>query len=246
MTTDQLTYRGTSFLHSASQPEAIFTPEDFTAEHQMIADTAKKFIEKEVRPHNEQIEGGDFTLVRSLLGKAGELGLLAHSIPEKYGGLGLDKITKGLVGEIIGAAGGYSVAHSNHTCIATLPITYFGSQWQKERYLPKLASGEFIGAYCLTEPSAGSDALAASTTALLNEEGTHYLLNGTKMFITNASFSDTFIVYAKVDGPSLRHSSLKKTFQAYHLDRKNRRWASKVRPRQPYFLTTVKCLSGTY
>ena len=217
MTTDQLIYRGTSFLHSASQPEAIFTPEDFTAEHQLIADTAKKFIEKEVRPHNEQIEGGDFTLVRSLLGKAGELGLLAHSIPEKYGGLGLDKITKGLVGEIIGAAGGYSVAHSNHTCIATLPITYFGSQWQKERYLPKLASGEFIGAYCLTEPSAGSDALAASTTALLNEEGTHYLLNGTKMFITNASFSDTFIVYAKVDGTKFTAFIVEKDFPGLSL-----------------------------
>ena len=217
MTTDQLTYRGTSFLHSASQPEAIFTPEDFTGEHHMIADTAKKFIEKEVRLHNEQIEGGDFTLVRSLLGKAGELGLLAHSIPEKYGGLGLDKITKGLVGEIIGAAGGYSVAHSNHTCIATLPITYFGSQWQKERYLPKLASGEFIGAYCLTEPSAGSDALAASTTALLNEEGTHYLLNGTKMFITNASFSNTFIVYAKVDSTKFTAFIVEKDFPGLSL-----------------------------
>jgi len=217
LTTDQLTYRGTSFLHSASQPEAIFTPEDFTGEHHMIADTAKNFIEKEVRPHNEQIEGGDFTLVRSLLGKAGELGLLAHSIPEKYGGLGLDKITKGLVGEIIGAAGGYSVAHSNHTCIATLPITYFGSQWQKERYLPKLASGEFIGAYCLTEPSAGSDALAASTTALLNEEGTHYLLNGTKMFITNASFSNTFIVYAKVDSTKFTAFIVEKDFPGLSL-----------------------------
>ena len=143
--------------------------------------------------------------------------MLAHSIPEKYGGLGLDKITKGLVGEIIGAAGGYSVAHSNHTCIATLPITYFGSQWQKERYLPKLASGEFIGAYCLTEPSAGSDALAASTTALLNEEGTHYLLNGTKMFITNASFSDTFIVYAKVDGTKFTAFIVEKNFPGLSL-----------------------------
>lgn len=217
MTTEQLTYRGASFLHSASNCEAIFTPEDFTAEHLMIADTAKKFIEKEVRPHNEEIEGGDFGLVRSLLEKAGDLGLLAHSIPEKYGGLGLDKITKGLVGEIVGAAGGYSVAHSNHTCIATLPITYFGSQWQKDTYLPKLASGEFIGAYCLTEPSAGSDALAATTTAILNKEGTHYLLNGTKMFITNASFSDTFIVYAKVNGTAFTAFIVEKGFPGLSL-----------------------------
>ncbi|WP_445327045.1 acyl-CoA dehydrogenase family protein [Sporosarcina sp. FSL K6-1508] len=210
--TDQLTYRGASFLHSSSQHETIFTPEDFTAEHLLIAETARKFIEKEVRPHNDQIEGGDFELVRLLLGKAGDLGLIAHSIPEKYGGLGLDKITKGLIGEIVGAAGGYSVAHSNHTCIATLPITYFGSAWQKETYLPKLASGEFIGAYCLTEPSAGSDALAATTTAILNDEGTHYILNGSKIFITNASFSNTFIVYAKVDGTAFTAFIVEKDF----------------------------------
>jgi len=217
MATNQITYRGASFLHQASHSEDIFTTEDFTAEHLMIATTAKKFIEKEVRPHNESIEEGNFELVRSLLGKAGDLGLLAHSIPEKYGGLGLDKISKGLVGEIVGAAGGYSVAHSNHTCIATLPITYFGSEWQKETYLPKLASGEFIGAYCLTEPSAGSDALAAKTTAKLNDEGTHYILNGTKMFITNASFSDTFIVYAKVDGTAFTAFIVEKDFPGLSL-----------------------------
>ena len=191
-------YKGASFLYQSSQ--RVFTPEDFTDEHRLIAKTAKRFLEKEVRPHNEAIENQDFGLVKELFGKAGELGLLGHSIPEAYGGLGLDKISKGLVGESLGSAGGYGVAHSNHTCIATLPITYFGTPQQKEKYLPKLASGEFIGAYCLTEPGAGSDALSAKTTAKLNEAGTHYLLNGTKMFITNAAFSDTFIVYAKVDG----------------------------------------------
>lgn len=217
LTTKELTYRGASFLYRPSQEQDIFTPEDFTDEHLMIANTAKHFLEKEVRPNNEAIEEGDFTLVRSLLTKAGDMGLLAHSIPEKYGGLGLDKITKGLVGETIGAGGGYSVAHSNHTCIATLPITYFGSPWQKETYLPKLASGEFIGAYCLTEPSAGSDALAAMTTAKLNAAGTHYLLNGTKMFITNASFSDTFIVYAKVDGTAFTAFIIEKDFPGLSL-----------------------------
>lgn len=195
-----ITYRGASFLYNKTKAAAVFTPEDFTDEHKMIAKTARRFLEDEVWPHNEKIESQDFALVKTLLGKAGDLGLLAHSIPEKYGGLGLDKISKGLVGEALGPAGGYGVAHSNHTCIATLPITYFGTEQQKQKYLPKLASGEWIGAYCLTEPGAGSDALAAQTTAKLNAAGTHYLLNGTKMFITNAAFSDTFIVYAKIDG----------------------------------------------
>lgn len=194
-----LAYRGGSFLYENSAATQIFTPEDFTEEHTLIYKTAKRFLKNEVWPHNEKIEQQDFTLVKSLLEKAGALGLLGHSVPEQYGGLGLDKISKGIVGEALGPAGGYGVAHANHTCIATLPITYFGTSEQKLRYLPKLASGEFIGAYCLTEPNAGSDALASQTTARLDESGTHYVLNGTKMFITNAAFSDTFIVYAKVD-----------------------------------------------
>lgn len=207
-----LLYRGGSFLYAGSEQEAVFTPEDFTEEHHLIRKTAKRFLESEVRPNNEKIEQQDFELVKRLLGKAGDLGLLAHSIPEQYGGLGLDKISKGIVGEALGPAGGYSVAHSNHTCIATLPITYFGTPEQKEKYLPKLASGEFIGAYCLTEPNAGSDALAAQTTARLNSAGTHYILNGTKMFITNAAFSDTFIVYAKVDGTAFTAFIVEKDF----------------------------------
>lgn len=203
-------YKGADFLVKSAGP--IFAPERFSDEHKMIAKTAKQFLEKEVHPHNERLESQDFELVQELFHKAGELGLLAHSIPEAYGGLGLDKISKGLVGEALGPAGGYGVAHSNHTCIATLPITYFGTPEQKEYYLPKLASGEFIGAYCLTEPGAGSDALSAQTTAVLNEEGTHYVLNGTKMYITNAAFSDTFITYAKVDG---------KAFTAFIVEKKH-------------------------
>ncbi|MBN8235942.1 acyl-CoA dehydrogenase family protein [Halobacillus kuroshimensis] len=193
-------WKGGRFLTSDVDPEAVFTPEDQTEEHRMIGRTARQFIEGEVRPHRERIERGDYDFVARKMKKAGDLGLLAHSIPEKYGGLGLDKISKGIVGEALGSAGGYSVAHSNHTCIATLPITYFGSEEQKKKYLPKLASGAFIGAYCLTEPEAGSDALSAKTTAVMNESGSHYVLNGTKIYITNAAFSDTFIVYAKVDG----------------------------------------------
>ncbi|WP_241156887.1 acyl-CoA dehydrogenase family protein [Bacillus sp. FJAT-42376] len=187
-------------MYEASDYRSCFTPEDFTEEHKMMAQTALAFAQREVDPFREEIEAQNFERVVELLHKAGDLGLLAHSIPEAYGGLGLDKITKGIVGEAIGRTSGYGVAHSNHTCIATLPITYFGTKEQKEKYLPKLASGEYIGAYCLTEPGSGSDALAAKTTAVLNKEETHYILNGTKLYITNAAFSDTFIIYAKIDG----------------------------------------------
>ncbi|RWZ58125.1 acyl-CoA dehydrogenase [Halobacillus fulvus] len=203
---------GGEFLVEEILPEAIFTPEDRTDEHHMMANTARQFISREIHPNNERIEGGDFPFVAEKMKQAGELGLLAHSIPEQYGGLGLDKISKGIVGEALGNASGYSVAHSNHTCIATLPITYFGTKEQKEKYLPKLASGEYIGAYCLTEPEAGSDALAAKMTAKLNDEETHYVLNGTKIYITNASFSDTFIVYAKVDGDKFTAFIVEKDF----------------------------------
>lgn len=217
MINETLNYPGAGFLYQPSDTEAVFTPEDVSDEHLLIGKTAKRFLEKEIRPNNEKIEQQDFKLVRELMQKAGELGLLAHSVPEKYGGLGLDKISKGIVGENLGSAGGYGVAHSNHTCIATLPITYFGTPAQKEYYLPKLASGEFIGAYCLTEPEAGSDALSARTTAVLNEAGTHYLLNGSKMFITNAAFSDTFIVYAKVDGTAFTAFIVEKDFPGLSL-----------------------------
>lgn len=217
MINDTLSYPGAGFLYQPSETDAIFTPEDLSDEHLLIGKTAKRFLETEIRPNNEKIEQQDFALVRKLMQKAGDLGLLAHSVPEQYGGLGLDKISKGIVGENLGAAGGYGVAHSNHTCIATLPITYFGTPAQKEYYLPKLASGEFVGAYCLTEPEAGSDALSARTTAVLNEAGTHYLLNGSKMFITNAAFSDTFIVYAKVDGTAFTAFIVEKDYPGLSL-----------------------------
>ncbi|MFC7322819.1 acyl-CoA dehydrogenase family protein [Halobacillus campisalis] len=205
--------KGGGFLIHEILPESIFTPEDRTDEHKMIGDTARQFISREIHPYRKDLESGNFKLVEEKMKHAGELGLLSHSIPEQYGGLGLDKISKGIVGEALGNASGYSVAHSNHTCIATLPITYFGTPLLKEKYLPKLASGEYIGAYCLTEPEAGSDALSAKTTATLNSEGTHYILNGTKIYITNAAFSDTFIVYAKVDGVHFTAFVVERTFK---------------------------------
>src|SRR5699024_10035800 len=184
----------------------------------MIQQTALQFINQEVRPRQKEIEEEqDFDLVVNLLKEAGKLGLLAHSVPEQYGGLGLDKISKGIVGEALGSAGSYSVAHSNHTCIATLPITYYGTKQQKEKYLGKLASGKYIGAYCLTEPDAGSDAMAAKTREDLNEAKKHYLFNGSKIFITNAQFSDTFIVYAKVGGTYFTAFIVEKDFPGLSL-----------------------------
>jgi alkylation response protein AidB-like acyl-CoA dehydrogenase len=217
MTQTRSSRSGADFLYQHSGSEDIFTPEDFTDEHKMIAKTAHQFVTKEVEAHRETIENQDFDQVVTLLKKAGELGLLGHSIPEKYGGLGLDKISKGIVGEVVGRTSGYGVAQSNHTCIATLPITHFGTNEQKEKYLPKLASGEYLGAYCLTEPNAGSDALASQTTAVLNNEGTHYILNGTKLYITNAVFSDTFIIYAKIDGKHFSAFIVEKDFPGLSL-----------------------------
>ncbi|WP_047151730.1 acyl-CoA dehydrogenase family protein [Aneurinibacillus tyrosinisolvens] len=227
---------GGSFLIDTPETGAVYTPEDFTEEHRMIAATAKQFIEREVDPYHEEIEKQDFDRVVALLRQAGELGLLAHSIPEAYGGLGLDKASKGLVGETIGRTSGYGVAHSNHTCIATLPITYFGTKAQKEKYLPKLASGEYLGAYCLTEPSSGSDALSARTTARLNAEGTHYILNGTKLYITNAVFSDTFIVYAKVDGDKFSAFIVEKDFPGLSLGPEENKMGIKGSSTRPVIL----------
>ncbi|WP_164670499.1 acyl-CoA dehydrogenase family protein [Virgibacillus doumboii] len=209
-------YGGSYLVNQITADEAFF-PEDLTEEHKMIQKTAQQFSTKEVEPRHKEIEAQHFDVVADLMKQAGDLGLLAHSIPEEFGGLGLDKISKGIVGEQVGRTGSYGVAHSNHTCIATLPITYYGTTEQKQKYLPKLASGEYIGAYCLTEPDAGSDAMSGKTTAVLNNEKTHYLLNGTKIYITNATFSDTFIVYAKVDGEHYTAFIVEKNFPGLKL-----------------------------
>lgn len=248
MSGNALQIRGGQFLLKDEVNPDLFTPEDFTEEHRLIQKTAAEFVEQEVLPNNEAIERQDFDCVVMLLRKAGELGLLAHSVPEEYGGLGLDKITKCIVGEAVGASGAYGVAHSNHTCIATLPITYFGTPEQKRKYLPKLASGVYLGAYCLTEPSSGSDALNAKTTARLNEAGTHYLLNGTKQFITNAEFADTFIVYAKVDGDKFTAFIVERGFPGLHLGPEENKMGIKgSSTRQVYFedcLVPVENLLG--
>jgi alkylation response protein AidB-like acyl-CoA dehydrogenase len=205
-------FAGGEFLITDAAPEEVFTPEDFTDEHKMILETAKGFVEKEIQPIIDKLEEKDHDLVLSLLAKAGELGLLGTDVPEEYGGLGLDKVSTTLVAEAMGPAASFGVVYGAHTGIGSLPIVYFGNDAQKEKYLPKLASGEWCGAYCLTEPGAGTDALNAKTKAVLSEDGKYYILNGEKMFITNAGWASSFIVYAKVNGEQFTGFIVEKDF----------------------------------
>ncbi|MHB9145998.1 MAG: acyl-CoA dehydrogenase family protein [Symbiobacteriia bacterium] len=193
-------YKGGSFFLEYPDPETVFTPEDFSDEHKMIAETAAEFVEKEILPVAAAIEEHNFDHSVALMKKAGELGLLSSDIPEEYEGLGLDKVSTTLITEAITRSGSWSLTHGAHTGIGTLPIVFFGTEEQKQKYLPVLGSGEKIAAYALTEPGSGSDALGAKTTAVLSPDGKHYLLNGTKQWITNSGFADVIIVYAKVDG----------------------------------------------
>ena len=209
---DNRIFAGGEFLITDVVPEEVFTPEDFTDEHRMILETAKDFVEKEIHPNIDNLEEKDHELVLSLLGKAGELGLLSTDVPEEYGGLGLDKVSTTVVAEAMGTAAAFGVVYGAHTGIGTLPIVYFGNEEQKQKYLPKLASGEWCGAYCLTEPGAGTDALNAKTKAVLSEDGMSYILNGEKMFITNAGWASSFIVYAKVDGEQFTGFIVEKDF----------------------------------
>jgi alkylation response protein AidB-like acyl-CoA dehydrogenase len=192
--------RGGSFLIEERTPEEVFTPEDFSEQHQLIAQTAEEFANKEIVPNIEKMEHKDFAVIRELLRKAGELGLSGVDVPEQYGGMEMDKVTSSIIADRIAKYGGFSTTWGAHTCIGTLPIVYFGTEQQKKKYLPGLASGEKVGAYALSESSSGSDALNCRTQAKLSPEGQHYILNGEKMWITNAGFADLFIVFAKIDG----------------------------------------------
>ena len=192
--------KGGGFLIEDVEINRVITPEDFTDEQKMIAQTTQDYVSNEVLPVVENLEHHEFDHSVRLLKTAGDLGLLAADVPEEYEGLGLDKISSALIAEKMSPAGGFSITHGAHVGIGSLPIVLFGNHEQKSHYLPKLASGELIAAYALTEPGSGSDALGAKTTAKLNEAGTHYVLNGEKQWITNAGFADVFVVYAKIDG----------------------------------------------
>lgn len=204
--------KGGSFLIDETNYEHIFTPEDFSDEHQMIGKTTEDYILQDVVPHIDQIENHEFEHSVRLLKKAGELGLLGADVPEEFGGLGLDKISSPIITEKFARAGSFSLSYGAHVGIGSLPIVLFGNQAQKEKYLPGLASGETIAAYALTEPGSGSDALGAKTTAVLNEAGTHYVLNGEKQWITNSAFADVFVVYAKIDGEHFSAFIVEKDF----------------------------------
>jgi alkylation response protein AidB-like acyl-CoA dehydrogenase len=192
--------KGGSFLIEDRDPGEMFTPEDISEEQRMFARTAEEFLRKEVIPREDAIYAKDYAVHRELMQKAGELGLLSIDIPEKHGGLGLHKVSSAVVGEQFALQASFAGTQSSHVNIGTLPIVFFGTEEQKQKYLPKLASGEWIGAYALTEPQSGSDALAAKTKAVLSGDGRHYILNGQKMWITNGGFADLFTVFAKVDG----------------------------------------------
>ncbi|MDQ0338401.1 alkylation response protein AidB-like acyl-CoA dehydrogenase [Caldalkalibacillus uzonensis] len=192
--------RGGGFLIEDVTPEQVLTPEEFSEEHRMIAKTTEEFVLNEVRPVLEEIENHNFEHTVRLLKQAGELGLLGADIPEKYGGLGLDKISSSLITEYLSPGRSFALSFGAHVGIGTLPIVFFGNEEQKKKYLPALATGEKIAAYALTEPSSGSDALGAKTVAKLSDCGKYYLLTGEKQWITNSGFADVFVVYAKVDG----------------------------------------------
>jgi alkylation response protein AidB-like acyl-CoA dehydrogenase len=187
------------FLVNEVQASEVFIPEEFNEEQKMIAQTCRDFLESEVYPNLEKVEKSDRELMKSMLKKSGELGLMGVSIPEEFGGFGQSFVTQMLVAETTGAGYSFSVAYMAHCGIGTLPIMYYGNKDQRERYVTKLASGELIGAYCLTEPGAGSDANSGKTNARLSEDGKYYILNGQKMWITNAGFADTLVVFAKID-----------------------------------------------
>jgi alkylation response protein AidB-like acyl-CoA dehydrogenase len=213
MKMDRRIPKGSEYLIGETQAAEVFTPEDFTDEQRQIAETTSEFLQNEILPHIEEIDAGNFDLVVQGMKKCGELGLLMIDGPEEYGGLELDKATSMLAAEKIAPSGSFSVAYACHTGIATLPLVYYGTPAQKQKYLEKILTGEWLGAYCLTEPGSGSDALGARATAVLNEDGTHYILNGTKQFITNGSFSDLYTVFAQVDKTQFTAFLVERTFE---------------------------------
>jgi len=193
-------FKGGSFLIEDRTADEVFTPEDFNEEHRMIAETTRQFVDAEVVPRIDELENKDWKLARELIKQAADLGLIGAGIPEEYGGLGLDQTSGALIGENIGRSASFATTLGAESGIGLLPIIYFGTDAAKEKYLPKIASGELITAYALTEAGSGSDAMNAKATAKLSDDGKEYILNGEKMFITNGGFADIFIVFAKVDG----------------------------------------------
>src|SRR5499427_2822560 len=192
--------KGGSFLIEERTPAEVFTPEDFNEEHRMIADTTRQFMDAEVLPRIDELEAKDWNLARQLVKQAADLGLIGAGIPEEYGGLALDQTSSALIAENLGRSASFATTLGAQSGIGLMPIVYFGTEAAKQKYLPRIAAGELITAYALTEAGSGSDAMAAKATAKLSADGTEYVLNGEKMFITNGGFADIYVVFAKVDG----------------------------------------------
>src|ERR1700683_1931118 len=206
---------GGSFLLEERRTEEVFTPEDFTEQQRMIGQTTEEFAINEILPNMEKMEHKDFSVSRDLLKKAGELGLSGVEIPEDYGGLEMDKVTAAVIADHIAKYAGFSTTWGAHSGIGLLPIVYFGTEEQKKKYLPRLAAGEIVGAYALSEASSGSDALNCRARAQLSSDGKHYILSGEKMWITNAGFADLFTVFAKVNGERFSAFLIERNFPGF-------------------------------
>lgn len=215
ITSNATLLKGGEWLTKTSTPFDIFTPEDFSEEQEMVMDMCHQFLKTEVYPVVDRLDKLEPGLMLNLLAKAGEQGLLGTAFPEAFGGLGKDFVTSTIINEGLGAGHSFSVAIAAHTGIGSLPILYFGNDEQRNKYIPKLASGEWKGAYGLTEPNSGSDALGAKTSATLNADGSHYLLNGQKCWITNGGFADVFIVFTKIDGDKFTAFIVEKDYEGF-------------------------------
>ncbi|WBO84567.1 acyl-CoA dehydrogenase family protein [Hymenobacter yonginensis] len=237
--TNQLV-KGGEFIIKETDAQDVFTPADFSEEQNMMHQTALDFVEKEVTPLLDRLDNHEEGLMRGLMEKAGELGLFGVSVPEQYGGLDMDFPTSLRVTEGVGGGHSFPVAFAAHTGIAMLPILYFGNEEQKAKYLPGLTNGELMGAYCLTEPGSGSDALGAKTKAMPTEDGEHYVLNGQKMWITNGGFADVFIVFAQVDGDKFTGFIIEKETPGLSLGNEEHKMGIKGSSTRQVFLSDVK------
>jgi alkylation response protein AidB-like acyl-CoA dehydrogenase len=240
VTTTPQAAKGGSFLLESPQPSDVFTPADLTDDQRLIGQSAEEFVLKEVFPHIKELEAKKPGLLPELVKKAGELGLLSGGIPEAYGGAGLDKVATTVLTEKLSIYGGFAVTHGAHAGIGTLPIVYFGTEEQKKKYLPKLATGEWIGAYCLSEPQAGSDAQNSLTRAELTPDGSHYILNGQKMWITNGGFADIYIVFAKVGGEKLSAFIVERSYPGFKPGNEEHKMGIHGSSTTPIFLENCK------
>lgn len=232
--------KGGEFLIKSSDHQNIFIPEHFDEEQKMIADMCRDFMEGHVDPNLDRLDKMEEGLMEATLKEAGQLGLLGTGLPEEFGGFDKDEITLMLQTEVLGAGHSFAVAYAAHTGIGTLPIYYYGTQEQKVKYLPKLASGEWLGAYCLTEPDSGSDARAAKTTAVLTADGNHYVLNGQKMWITNAGFANVFTVFAQVEGDKFTAFIVEKDYEGLSFGNEENKMGIKGSSTRQVFLSDVK------